>query len=293
MIVKAFGRLLIFLLVLGLAAPAAAAPPVWRIRQGDAEITLFGSVHLLAQGDDWRSPELRAALAAADEVWFEVPLDANARAAGATVAAAKGRLPAGQTLTMLLPAETRARLDRVSAKLGLSRAQLEGYQPWFAELWISILDLQSKGAQQVLGVDEQISALAPSGTPRRAFETPEQQVLMLADQPLAEQVKMLGQTLQDIEDEPDAFLRLQRAWMDADVAWIDAEALAPMRREAPRLYETMVVARNRRWADEIERLLKTADHVFIVVGVGHLVGPDSVPVMLRRKGVTVVCSPGF
>lgn len=280
-------RLVVLIVALALAAPAAADPPVWRIKQGETEITLFGSVHLLAEGEDWRSPEVRAALAAADQLWFEVPLDAAARAAGASAAAAKGMLPAGQTLTALLAPDTGARLDRISGRLGVSRAQLDPFQPWFVELWISVLDLQSQGARQMLGVDEQIAAMAPSGTPRRAFETPEQQVSMLADQPMTDQVRMLAQTLRDIEEEPDAFARLQKAWIDGDLAWIDREALAPMRAESPRLYEVMVVDRNRRWVETIQRLLKSADHVFIVVGVGHLVGPDSVPVMLRRNGVAV------
>jgi len=186
-----------------------------------------------------------------------------------------------------LPADTLARLDRIAARLGLSRAQLDPFEPWFAELWVSILDMQSKGAQQGLGVDEQVAALAPAATPRRAFETPEQQVSMIADRPLADQVKAMAETLREIEDEPDSFARLQKAWMDADIGWLEREAIAPMRKETPRLYKVMVVDRNRRWVDEIERLLKTTDHVFIVVGVGHLVGPDSVPVMLRRKGVAV------
>ncbi len=53
------------------------------------------------------------------------------------------------------------------------------------------------------------------------------------------------------------------------------------------MYERLVAARNRRWAVEIERLLKSGRRVLIVVGVGHLVGPDSVPALLRRRGVAV------
>jgi uncharacterized protein YbaP (TraB family) len=34
-------------------------------------------------------------------------------------------------------------------------------------------------------------------------------------------------------------------------------------------------------------LLKSSERAFIVVGVGHLVGPDSVPALLRRRGVAV------
>ena len=60
-----------------------------------------------------------------------------------------------------------------------------------------------------------------------------------------------------------------------------------LRREAPGAYERLVVARNRRWVARIEELLKTPGRTFAVVGVGHLVGPDSVPALLRRDGLAV------
>jgi uncharacterized protein YbaP (TraB family) len=60
-----------------------------------------------------------------------------------------------------------------------------------------------------------------------------------------------------------------------------------LRREAPGAYRTLVVERNRRWADRIAQLLRDDKRIFIVVGVGHLVGPDSVPALLRARGIRV------
>jgi uncharacterized protein YbaP (TraB family) len=45
--------------------------------------------------------------------------------------------------------------------------------------------------------------------------------------------------------------------------------------------------RNRRWADAITERLAGSGETVIVVGAGHLAGPDSVPTLLRARGVAV------
>ena len=52
-----------FVLALILAPAAATAlPPVWVIKDKDSTITLFGSVHVLPPGVDWRPSTLKSAL---------------------------------------------------------------------------------------------------------------------------------------------------------------------------------------------------------------------------------------
>lgn len=271
----------------GLAAPALADPPLWRLKRGDTEIVLFGSVHVLNEGVAWRTPALDAALAQADEVWFEIPIDPAARAQGAGAAMRRGRLPPRTRLTTLLPREGRALLARTAARLGLPMTQLERMRPWFAEAVISLADLQMRGARQAEGVEEQLSARAPATARLRAFETPEQQIGILAGQSTREQVSSLMETMRQIEEEPQTFGELQAAWAAGDVAWIEREALSPMRQKTPRLYKALVVDRNRRWASAIDRRLREGGRVVMIVGVGHLVGPESVPSLLRRKGYAV------
>jgi uncharacterized protein YbaP (TraB family) len=110
---------------------------------------------------------------------------------------------------------------------------------------------------------------------------------MFADASPAVQAASLVHSLREMEDDPDSFAKLQKAWVDGDVGFIEREALTPMRVETPVLYRRLVVARNRAWTATIEGLLKGPEQAFIVVGVGHLIGPDSVPAMLRRKGFAV------
>ena len=52
----------------------------------------------------------------------------------------------------------------------------------------------------------------------------------------------------------------------------------------PELYRSLIVDRNRKWADEIGALLDDDANYLIVVGALHLVGQDSVIELLRAHG---------
>jgi uncharacterized protein YbaP (TraB family) len=275
------------ILSLALTSRAAAAPPIWRIEGPHAEITLFGSVHLLSQATDWRTPAFNADLAKADAVWFEIPFDAASQTAAQQIALRWGLLPAGQTLSALLNPTQQSELAHLEAAEGLAPAAIERMQPWLADTTLSIVYFERRGADATLGVEEQIAASLPPTMARGAFETAEQQIGFFADLSLKDQIDSLDETLREIEKDPDAFDRLSAAWARGDVKTIVHEAVEELKREAPGSYRILVVDRNRRWVDRILQLLQGDKRIFIVVGVGHLVGPDSVPAMLRARGVRV------
>lgn len=275
------------LLSLG-CAPARAAPPVWHVHgSGPGEVTLFGSVHILSDATTWKTAALAADLARADRVWFEIPLDDAATAAGAATILARGRLPEGETLQPLLSDAGRIRLARVADKLGLPLAALDHMRPWLAEVLVSVTYFQKTGGKAELGVERQITADAPPASAKGAFETADDQVSALAGGTVEDQIKALEETLKEIETDPDNFARLAAAWARGDVKTIEVEGLDDLKREAPGAYQRLVVARNRNWLPEVEALLKQPGRTFAVVGVGHLVGPDGLPALLRRDGLKV------
>lgn len=276
------------LLALAACGRAAAEPPVWTAHgAGGGEVTLFGSVHLLQETTQWRSARLDAILSHADRLMFEIPLDDAAAAGAAGKLLTLGRLPEGETLRPLLSAEARGRLETVAGQLGLPIETLDHMRPWLAEVLLSVTWFQKAGARTDLGVEHQIELAAPASAQKGAFETVDDQLQALAGGTQAEQVQALEETLQEIATDPDGFARLASAWARGDVRLIEKEGIEDLRRDAPAAYARLVVDRNRRWVGEIEDLLKRPGHTFAVVGVGHLVGPDSVPALLRRDGVTV------
>lgn len=277
----------LLLLTAAVAAPARAQPPVWVVRDGDSEIVLFGSVHLLPAGLDWSPPALDEALTRADDLWFELPIDGEAGEEASRLALERGTLPEGERLSDKLSKRGRARLARLCAQLGAPPAAIDRLQPWLAEVTLTVARIAQEGGSGAAGVERSVAAVAPPGARRHAFETAAEQIAMFADASEADQLASLEATLRQIETEPLAFQKLVDAWVAGDLKALEREGLTPLRRATPALYQRFIVARNARWADQITERMKGSGETVVVVGAGHLIGKDSVPAMLRARGLTV------
>ena len=266
---------------------ANARPPLWVVKGRHSTIYLFGSVHLLPPGLDWAPPRLLEALPKAKEIWFELPIDETTDVAAAKLSLSQGYLPAGDSLSNHLAPDQDARLRRVCDLLGLPRDAVEALRPWLAEVTLSLKDDERAGASASGGVEQQLQSLAPASAKRHAFETPGEQIAFLAGAALSDQVASLDETLHEIEDQPQAYRRVVDGWMAGDLDELDADALEPLRRASPALYRRLISDRNARWARRVERRLSGSGVVVVVVGAGHLIGPEGVPARLRAAGVTV------
>jgi uncharacterized protein YbaP (TraB family) len=274
-------------LAMALPGPASAQPPVWIVRDGNSTILLFGSVHILPEGLDWRPPALTAALATADDVWFELPVNVATDATARHLSETLGMLPEKDDLFNYLTLEQTLRLTRMAASLDLSLPTLRRMRPWLAEVTISVVADGRQGGSSSDGVEEQVQALAPVQARRRAFETPEQQIDFLAGAPMADQIASLDESLREMEEKPQAYREIVDDWITGDLAAIETDALDPLRRASPTLFDRLITSRNRRWTKVIERRLKRSGTTVIVVGMGHLVGAGGVPALLRADGLTV------
>lgn len=270
-----------------LAAPAAAEPPVWIVTDADSEMLLLGSVHVLPPGLAWTPEGLADALERADDVWFELPPGPAAEQEVARLAATSGVLPPDRSLFALLPPAETERLMRVAAGLGLPPANLARLEPWLAEVALAAAAYQKAGANAESGVEKAVHRMAPPDTPRRAFETPAEQIAFFDQTPLDEQIASLSQTVRELEEDPDAFTDLVRAWMAGDVEALDREALGPLREASPGVFRRLVTERNAAWTGPLDARLKGRGRTVVVVGVGHLVGEDGLPARLRALGYSV------
>ncbi|WP_411286985.1 TraB/GumN family protein [Phenylobacterium sp.] len=270
-----------------LAGQARAEPAVWVVKDRDSEMVLFGSVHVLPPGLAWQPRILQRALKAADDIWFELPTGEAVERETSRLAAASGILPPGQSLYRLLGREDAARLSRVAAAYKVAPPVLDRLQPWLAEVALAGAAYRRAGASAADGVEAVLSAATPAKIRRRAFETPAQQLAYFSGVPMADQIASLGETLKEMEERPDDFAILIRAWTDGDLAALDREALAPLRRVSPLLFQRLVVDRNVRWTETLDARLKGRGRTVVVVGVGHLIGPDGLPARLRALGYSV------
>lgn len=275
------------LATLVLAGSAAAEPPVWIVKGKTSQVILFGSVHVLPPGLVWEPAALKRAIAHADDIWFELPIDPAAEADTARLATTLGVLPPDQSLFKLLPPEDAERMARVAQTYEASPVLLDRLKPWLAEIALAGAAYRKAGAVTGLGVEQALSAEAPRTAKRRAFETPAEQLAIFADTPMNEQLASLRQTLKEMEAKPDEFALLVHAWVSGDMAGLDREALDALRKASPDLFRRIVTERNERWVKVLQRRLNGHGRAVVVVGVGHLIGPGGLPARLRALGYSV------
>lgn len=278
------------LALMWLGEPANATPALWKIhgRHG-AEITLFGSSPNATLNGPWRTAAFDDALAGADEIWFENPDKPGPltalRAFG--VISMHGGLPDGQTLSPLLSPDGRARMGRLAQKLGVDAAKLDRMQPWWADLTLTFAFGDKMRRLDRNGVERYVKAHAPKGVSFRAFDTALHDIQALAASPRDEQIADLEFANSRRDAGIDTLEPAYADWLAGDVARMSEAIVEPFRTRAPRSFGPFVTERHRIWAEDVERLSGGGRRVLIIVGIPNLVGPDSLPAILRKRGVVV------
>ena len=272
-----------------IAVPAlAGSPALWRLSDDDSEIWLFGTVHLLPPGLQWRSPAFEAAFAAADTVYVETDVSPEAADGLGPLIKQLGLNANYKTLTSMLGPADSERLASAASHLGIPLASLEPMRPWFASIQLTLIHVARQGYDPRSGVDATIIADAiAAGKRLRYFETARQQLeIFAALSPEAEKVFLMA-SIDQIETDTDFLDKMVRSWATGDTKTLDTLMKEATGAGLPEINDAVFVKRNRTWAEHIARTMTGSGMALVAVGTGHLSGEQGLVAMLRNKGYTV------
>jgi len=285
-------------------APAAQAgsapvPLLWKVSDGDNALYLLGSFHLLKPGDYPLSKDVDIALDDAESLLFELSPAEMESPALATSMMQAGLRTDGTTLDAQIGPELAAKLDAWAAAqppgTPIDADVLQRFEPWFAGLTVSLLQMTSMGLDPDLGLDRHFMSLADkAGKPVGGLETGAQQVALFDGMDADEQVQLLADALEDASSGTDQLEGLHADWRAgrADALWHGL--VADLRREYPQLYRRINVDRNQAWLPKLAARLEAPGDAdtLVVVGALHLLGEDGVVQGLRDRGYAVerICS---
>ena len=266
------------------AAPAWAAPALWKVSDADSTILLFGSVHILPGDFEWRTPHFDQALAKVDTVMFETDVSAAAQALIAAEAFARGVYTDGTLLTDLLDDAQEARLRQAAAEYDVPFGPLLAMRPWMAVSMISQAAMARAGFVGI-GVEGQ---LLPELAHKKMqyFETGLFQLDLLTSSDDAEDAAEVVATLDDMATMPTQINTMLQHWVDGQSDGL-LELLVEQMATDPDMIDTIIYQRNVNWVAPIEDLLADNELTLIVVGAAHLLGERGVPALLEAKGYTV------
>jgi uncharacterized protein YbaP (TraB family) len=284
---------LVAAIAVALGIAAALARPVdaagnflWRASRGQAVVYLAGSLHLLSQDHYPLSQPFESAFKESDLLVEEVDL-AEMSQAGQLGLLMRGMFTDGRSLDQVLSPETRALVASHAATQGLPLESFQVFKPWMLALTLLGIEWQKSGFDPNLGLDKHFYDRAVAEKKAvQGLETVEFQISRFDQLTMDEQDRMLRSTLKEIETQRGSVSVLAAAWKAGDVETVERIVLQDLRTE-PRVYESLLVSRNRDWLPKIERLFDRPGRTLVVVGAAHLVGPDGLLALLRSKGYAI------
>ncbi|EGF92488.1 gumN family protein [Asticcacaulis biprosthecium C19] len=265
-------------------ALASPTPLMWVIRDKDSTIYLFGSVHAMRDGVNWLTPAIQERFDQAGEVWLEVA-DMDDQTRLVAVARAYMVNPANN-MTDGLTGDEIADLDRRLPPCGYSRQAMMGMRKWAVGLMLVQCEFATMGLDPDNGIDITLMRRAQAASkPVHGLETMEEQMDVLAPDSEAEELQTLRSILKELDDTPEMVDQLITAWLAGDVKTLERHLVADLEENDPTGYKRMIAGRNHQWVPKIKTILDGEGTVFIAVGAGHLVGPDSVITLLKKQGI--------
>ncbi|WP_069306690.1 TraB/GumN family protein, partial [Methylobrevis pamukkalensis] len=260
--------------------PAAADPALWVARDADSTVYLFGTIHILRPGLRWLTPDVLRKLHESDALYLETDIRGQSR----DLVESYGKDP-DRPLTTTLDPEDLATVKASADSLGVDFAQIDPLRPWLAMIALSTAATEKAG-YRLEGADIQLMRRAMLGKkPIRGFETAQDQVALLSGEAEARQVEMLMGSIEEMDRFPALLESMASAWVDGEDERLMTLILDSMEIVDEGFRTKILTDRNRRWADEIERLMDGSGTLFIAVGAAHLAGATACRRSWRKRGL--------
>jgi len=258
---------------------------LWELHGKHNTVYILGSIHVLRPSDYPLAPAVLNAYGNAKSILMEVNLAEIDLQGMQTELLASARLPEGKTLQGIMGDARYQRAQVLAREVGVDLGIFDAFAPWFAAEAISQLQLQQLGFQPQSGVEMFFLERARTdGKSVAGLETVHDQIALFNALSMDEQADYLVSSLEEAHDLPKEVGAMVHAWASGDIQWFADELKSEIGRD-PALYDSVLVARNRKWVPKIEALLNDDKNYLVIVGTAHLVGQSSVIALLKKDGI--------
>ena len=258
---------------------------MWQVSDGDTTIWLLGTIHVLPANVQWQTPVVRNAIDHADALVLE--LSDDDAITKRTFQASSSPWTAPPPIAARIAPGQCAALKKALAAGGLDEAAVDGKRSWAAAFIIAGAPNAARGITSENGVEARLTEdFRARRHPVTGLETAEEQFGAFMDLSEGAQRVLLSRAIDSAANGSPDYRATLAAWAAGDERRI-AATIDPAFRAAPEIAARVVKARNTAWAGKIAARMAKPGRVLVAVGVGHLVGTDSLPAMLRARGLKV------
>lgn len=286
------------MIVILLAALSLLTSQAWAVERGALfKVTghkhtmyLFGTIHMGRPEFFPLDQSVTRALAASTTLALEIDPTVQTAEVAAAVQRAVQTTPA---IVAAMPPALGPRLARHLAALGAPATMSTQIKPWMLLITLTSAEYARLGYRPDLGIDAHLATLAHKQNIKViGLETIKSQLALFDRLPVADQWTILDETLDSLDsgESRQEVQSVTDGWARADHATLDALARKyekDQRLSSQILQRRFLSERNGPMADKLDGLLARETTTMAAVGLMHLIGKDSLPALLRAKGLKV------
>lgn len=270
---------------------ADAQPLLWlvedKLTQG--KVYLFGSVHYGTETFYPLPDSVMNAYASSDVLAVELDIDLLPVTQIQDILQRQGYYRGNTKLPLQAGKLLWERLTKLCEQLAVDPDIYIRTKPWLVAMQLTNLQLSRSGYQQSLGLDKYFLTLARDKKPILELESLDDQIRLFAQLSETDQLQFLENTLEEFAKGDATLKSLADAWYNGDEVALENGVLGAFRNQkiGKKLYPLIFVERNKQMAATIVEFLASSKNVFLVVGIGHMLGDDGLIILLRQKGYRV------
>ena len=266
---------------------SVADSSVFKVSKDDEHLYIGGTIHMLAESDFPLPEEFDQAYQDAELIVFETDIAAMGSSETQAKFTQKLTYTDGSTLADHITAETYESLTSFLSDRRLPTNIMDFYKPGLAMSFLTIFELQRLGMAGI-GVDKYYSDKAASENKKtEGLESIDQQLSFLEAIGEAEPDALLQHTFNEMNKLEKVLVDIKRDWRRGVFTKTLDKFMQEMKVQTPDLYVKLLKDRNQAWVPQVEALMATPATEFVMVGVAHLAGDDSLLDMLESLGYTI------
>ena len=260
---------------------------LWKVHSGQKVLYLAGSVHALGADSYPLSAAYESAFNSSGTLVEEINLAEAEQLAAAPLLLSKGLYTDGRTFESAVGKDTATLVATRLKNTGIPAEMIRTMKPWMVMLLITAFEAQKAGLDAALGLDKYFFDKARAASkPVLALETAESQIDRFDKMPETLQEQMLRSTLTELDSQQNSVAAMINAWKTGDAAALEKMSLSSF--DGYRgAYSSLIVERNNNWVPQIEACMAKPQPCFVVVGAAHLIGPDGLLTLLKKKGYKI------
>ncbi len=265
----------------------------WKVTSPTSTVYLLGSIHV--GRPEWYPLDatIENAFKISDDVTFEIAVERRAMQLLALMQM-HGIYQPGDSLDKHISKETVEKLDAFLKKNEITLPQVSQMKPWYISMYLPLLVEAKNGYKAEQGIDYYFTLKAKRlHKPIGELEEVMDQIGIMFKLSDRLQQKMLLEMFDEAGKEEYEVSTLYENWRVGDTKTFQQlhEDMVEESKDDPEMktfVHQFVTGRNQRMMKVVEKYLKDSHTHFVIAGSMHMVGPDGLVELCRKKGYTVI-----